>query len=384
MSSEYQFQTSTPESDVSRISDKPIKTDNRGAIRSNKINEFDMSTFIQNPSNYPTSVGQQNNGVFIYDYYTDYSSFENDIKKERSNLNLFNGTDYKSLKDQMYNKFNRFKIAFPDYHLTKTFAHVFLTRPDLNLFNESSFPDLMPIFSKDPTFYYLYKNDRNTLLSLTKHLTSDHDFFPFLSSNSGSFEISDEFIKTMEVGETFTGYKIQYGKHNVESQTAGTFNISYTDDRDLTIYKIHKAWIEYISKVYRGVVEPKAEYIMEKILDYACSAYYILCGPDGESILFWSKYFGVFPTNTPASVTSWSKGNLLKIPEYNITYAYSVKEDFSPLTLAEFNMNSHGYLNYRKTYEPYLLSTGKTFTGAPFIDTYNSNGEYTFKLRFRN
>jgi len=121
-------------------------------------------------------------------------------------------------------------------------------------------------------------------------------------------------------------------------------------------------------------------------LDYASSVYYILCGPDGETILFWSKYFGVFPTNAPSSITSWSKGTQMKIPEYSTTFAYAFKEDFSPLTLAEFNMNNTGAYLYRKTYEPSLIGTGKTFTGAPFIDTSINSGSnaYEFKLKFRN
>ncbi|WP_171567733.1 hypothetical protein, partial [Brevibacillus sp. MCWH] len=159
---------------------------------------------------------------------------------------------------------------------------------------------------------------KELILSLTDHFSNSHDFHPYLSNTANSFELSDEFIKTVEHGETLTGYKVQYGKNNIESNSSGSFSISYIDDAEFNIYKTHKAWIEYISRVYRGEVTPKRDYIQKKILDYTVSVYYFICGPDGETILFWSKYFGVFPTNTPSSASSWSKGSSVKLPEFTI------------------------------------------------------------------
>ena len=320
-------------------------------------------------------------GVEIIDYELDYSFIEQNLDIVRQNLNIIGERKHENMKEVLFQKFNRFKTAFPDIHLTKSFSYVFFTRPDLNILDSSG---LLPQFKNDPTFYYLYQNNPKLLKSLTKELDPSHDFHPFLSNSAESFELSDEFIKTIEHGETLTGYKIQYGKHNIESNSAGTFSVSYTDDSDFAVYKTHKAWMEYISKVYRGEVSPKRDYIVKKILDYACSVYYFICGPDGETILFWAKYFGVFPTNTPSSASSWVKGSQVKLPQFTINYAYSFKEDCNPLSLAEFNMNSRADLVYKKTYEPLLLSTGRTLSGAPFIETgKDSAGHYVYKLRFR-
>jgi len=350
-------------------------------------NNAEQLSAITNSSNFPPLVSV-NKGVNIYNYFMDHSFIENNLKKVRNNLNLIGDKGFSDMNQKLFTEFNKYKIAFPDYHLSKTFAYVFFTRPDLNLieYQGDGIYTLLPDVEKDPTYYYLSKNNSNILLSLTRYLSADHPFHPFLSNTATSFEIADEYIKTMEHGETFTGYKVMYGKNNIESKTAGTFNVNFIDDQEFSVYKTHKAWIDYISKVYRGELKASDEYIHKKILDYACSAYYILCGPDGESILFWSKYFGVFPTNAPSSVTSWTKGNLMKIPEYSTTFAYAFKEDFSPLTLAEFNMNNTGSYLYRKVYEPTLVGTGKTFMGAPFIETNISRGSkaYEFKLKFRN
>lgn len=328
----------------------------------------------------------------------------------RKNIGIEPDVGFADVKHELYVKFNRFKKAHPEIYSGKTFSHVFFTRPDLNLLKGGEEDNALGAsgsiweaklndeFDNDPTFYYLFNNERRVLLSLTKHYTWQHDFNVYLSNAAESFEISDEFIDTIEHGETLTGYKMQYGKHNIKSNTAGTFSISYTDDKDANIYKMHKAWIEYISKVFRGEATPKRDYIKKRILDYVCSVYYFILGPDNETILFWTKYFGVFPTNTPSSAYSWAKGANVRMPQFSINYAYAFKEDFNPLSLAEFNMNCRMDLTYVRTYEPELLTTGKTFAGPPFIETFRgdpgfinsgggrpSNGadQYIYKLRFR-
>lgn len=327
---------------------------------------------------------EYNQDVQIHDYFMDVSFIENDLKQLKNNLNIFSDMTFREINRNLFNKFNRWRMAFPDYNLSKSTSYIFFTRPDLNLLenvNASNYI-LTKQFEKDPYFYYLYKNNMNILLSLTSEFSKEHDFHPFLSNLSNSFEVSDQYIKTIEIGETLTGYKVQYGKNNIESKTSGTFGISYTDDRELTIYKTHKAWIEYISKVFRGECSPKEEYLKGKIIDYACSVYYFLCGPSDE-ILFWTKCYGVFPTNEPSSAFSWAKDSMVKIPNYTINYAYAFKEDFNPLILSEFNMNSKGNYTYLKSYEKNLLTSGTTLTGAPFIETSAQGGNYVFKLRFR-
>ncbi len=310
-------------------------------------------------------------------------NLQSNIERIKKNLNVANGSGYNSIITAMFNVADRYKVPFTEHQLSKTYSYVFFTRPDLNIMNGNV---LTAQVLNDPLYYFLHKNNRNILKTLTSDFSSSHDFNMFLSNRAESFEVSDEFIKTVEHGETFTGYKVQYGTSNIESRTAGTISISYTDDKEYTIYKMHKAWVDYISRIYRGDFVPRSDYRYKKILDYACSIYYFVCGEDGETILFWTKYFGVFPTNIPSSASSWAKGNLLKTPNYNITYAYAFKEDFTPLTLAEFNVNSKasGTIKYRRVYEELLGRTGKTFTGIPFVETYNANNEYIFKLKFRH
>lgn len=394
---------SNPDPDPVTSADPPVTQD------SYTQQSYDVSTLVQrdqgkvlnDPSNSGSTASQDDlltglpgvaafsqypDGVNLFNYAIDYTFIRDNLETLRRNLNIIGDKNFSNIKDNLFAKFNRFKTEFPDIELSRTFSQVFFTRPDLNIVTNMGRGhfELHDQVTDDPVFYYLYKNNPNLLLSLTSDMSTEHDFNTYLSNKAESFDVPDEYVRTVEHGETFTGFKVQYAKNNIESNTAGTISISYTDDKDLSIYKMHKGWLDYCSKVYRGILRPKDEYIYRKVLDYACSVYYFLLGPDGETILFWSKYLGVFPTNTPASSLSWTKGNNVALPNFSINYAFSIKEDFNPLALAEFNANSSSDLTYRRTYEPALYTTGRTLSGAPFIETVlDASGQYVYKLRFR-
>ena len=150
---------------------------------------------------------------------------------------------------------------------------------------------------------------------------------------------------------------------------------------------MHKAWTEYISKVYRGQFKAKDEYIEYRRLDYACSVYYFLCAADGETILFWSKYTGVFPSMAPSSASNWD-GDIKKSTEYNIQYEYAWREDYNTLHLAEFNINPYNLSGsntpkeYLSIYNPETMSGGMTFSSRPFVETITADNKITYKLRF--
>jgi len=319
--------------------------------------------------------------MFVSDYTLDYEFVEANLNIIRKNYNIIGETPH--IRDDLFTRFNRFKLAFPQHHLTKTFSYVFFTRPSLNLMAKGA---LHPQFENDSQMYHFWHSNPNVVRSLTDNLSASHSFHPYLSNSALSFDVPDEIIKTVEHGETFTGYKLVYGRHNIESNTAGQFTIQFIDDNEYSVYKTHKLWTEYISRVYRGTARPTKLNIKNKILDYASSVYYFICAEDGETILFWAKYFGVFPLNTPASASSWGKGSTgAGSPSFGINYMYAMKEDFSPLTLSEFNMNSNGSYIYRRIYDPVVTGTGRTLSGAPFVQSIKQeDGSHLYKLKFRD
>ena len=294
---------------------------------------------------------------------------------------------FSDLQSKIHSSFNRNKTGFPDYHLNKTFAYVFFTRPDLNVCEYSggkwSMTDQVAV---DPKYNYLFNNNPMCLRSLVDNGNPHHKFLVLLSNEARSFEVSDKMLKTIEHGETFTGAKIMYGRTDHESNTAGEMSIRYIDSVNLDIYKMHEAWTDYINQVSRGRFAPKRKYITNRILDYACSCYYFLCGPDGSTILYWQKLTGVFPVNTGENAFSWDSGTLLAKPEINIKYNYAMKTPLDVAHLHEFNklVSQGNKKSIKTTYEERNVATGSTLTHSPYIAPMTENGKFYYKLVWLN
>lgn len=324
--------------------------------------------------------------------YLNYSLTDNesivDIRsKLMKTLSVTEKTAHNTFID--YTKFyNRFKLPTLNDALQKGYAHVFFTRPDCNILNDLG-TGLNPSYDDDSEFSYVWKNSPDVIKQLSLANGQSHQFMLSLSNKAASFSTSDESIEASTYGTSFKGWKIAYGRNNVESKTAGNFNISYNDDRTLHIYQIHRLWVDYISEVYVGSKAPREEYIKDKCLDYASSCYYIITAEDGETIIFWSKYYGVFPTTIPSNSFSWAYGSLIENQKYDVNYQYSFKEDMNPAALTEFNMNANigNSMSYVPIYDKKLGHAGTTWVGAPYIEVVTNNSEpecqFTFKLRFR-
>lgn len=286
------------------------------------------------------------------------------------------------------NKYNRFKTPIPNIELRKAFSHVFFTRPACNILTNGS--SLNDQCLNNLTFANAYNSSPDLVKELDISANKKDQFMKSLSNMAKSFSLTAEEIETDTYGRTYTGYKISYGKNNIASKTAGSFQITYDDDRNLHVYRLHKLWVDYINNVYRGEFAPKKSNIFDKILDYVCSVYYIMTAEDGETILFWSKYYGVYPSTIPSDQYSWTSGQLLRPNDISVTYQYSFKEDYNPYSLIEFNHNAkvdrnNLGANYVPIYDSKMGTVGTTWVGTPFIEMKRNTGagnRYDYKLRF--
>lgn len=308
-----------------------------------------------------------------------FRGMEEALSKVRESLNIFTESDPKRL----FKEFNRFKIAMPGFNSHKVFPYVFFTRPDIDIVSPTD-GNIKKEFARDPLYGFMYNNNPDLLRSLNRSLDGDHDFNVFLSNAARSFEPSDEVIRTVEHGETYTGWKTVYARNTNESNTAGQFSVQYMDNTNYDIFKMHKIWLDYMNRAYRGAIQMDRKKIHQKILDYACAMYYIVCAEDGETILYWCKYWGVFPINTPASASGYTAGAIPVTPNFSINYMYAMKEDYDPATLVEFNILSTANHRYRKTYNDSTATLSNTLTGAPFVESTMDNGKIKYKLRFRD
>lgn len=358
-----------------------VTTDN---LLNNSITPRDMNSDIIDSSTVRNSSDS-------YSTDKDISGVSLDVIITRLNetLNIPNiGDTAEKEAEKSAKYYNRFKFANPNLMLQKGFAHVYFVRPNCNILQNDG-RTILPELEKNELFEYAYKSAPWLLQELTSLNGSTHDFMMSLSNAVTNFPTSDEYISTNTYGNTYTGYKIAYGKNNIESKTAGSLSFSFNDDRKLHTYQLHRLWVEYINGVYRGEIAPRTTDIYQKILDYAGACYYIITAEDDETIIFWSKYYGIFPTSVPSSQYAWGAGNFINSTSLDISYQYSFKEDYNPYTIMEFNYNSRvniNYTNYDPIYDEKLGHVGNTWVNAPFIELQIDNTAdcpYVYKLRHR-
>lgn len=347
--------------------------------------------------------------------------YQTRLKKIKRNVNAPTAWTANQLYKHTFTHFNRFKMDFPDLNLKGTRAAIFVTRPCLNLLMNNDdgsigIRDSTKITKADERkrageggviadirIYNLLKENitLGELLSLKnkcskEHGLNEHQFNPLLSNQAYGIDVKDDQVDVLETGETVTGYKMQYSKHNNKSMGLDSVTVKYKELHDLSVTKLHQIWVDYQSDVYKGILNPRYRYIWKKELDYLCNIYYFLLAEDNETILFWSKYYGAFPVNVPKSVLSYDRGSQVNLPEVSVTYNYIFKEDLSPQALVEFNEDSGitdfsgtNKVQYKPTYEPGTLRTGSTWVGCPFVESYDKqNGldnpkSYGLRLRFR-
>lgn len=338
-----------------------------------------------------TKANNKYNTFATSSYKFNNETIDNIMDKLNRTLYLPNALDKTDTVSDLFDKtttsYNRFKVANTTMSLQKGFPHVFFVRPNCNIIKDGN--NLRDELKSNEKFMYTWNSAPNAVKQLVKASGTSDDFMLSLSNAVASFSLSDEFINTDTYGKTYTGYKVAYGKNNIESKTAGTFEVTFNDTHDFHIYQIHRLWVDYISGVYRGTITPAKSTILNKILDYVGAVYYFLTAEDGETIIFWSKYYGVFPSTIPSSQYSWGEGNIISNPQLSITYQYSFKEDFNPYSILEFNHNAKidgsGSLQYVPVYDSALGHSGSTWVGTPFIEVVKDQTKniYEYKLRYK-
>lgn len=372
----------------------------------NKTYFHDLSTngpsVVSNLSGFPRPIrfirsGETNGeteGMWEYDYTLNYEKGLGDLTQLYKDYNLDVRSIYDNTKHNL-ELYNRFKFAFPDDILSKGYMHVFMTRPDVNYYDVAG-DNLRSEVGGDPFLKYMAGKKPQIVKQLVEANGDNHQFMMLLSNKARGFSLTDDGINHDTYGKSRSGYSIAYGRRR-DSELGGSLNIAYKDTRDFDILNLHKLWVDYIVNVFSGKWTPKSTYIRNKIIDYATAVYVIVTAEDFETVLFWTKYYGVFPVSLPFSAISWESGSTLSSPELSVTYAYSWKEDLNPIALAELNMNSFKLgipqqAKYTPTFNPEIAAVNRTWVGAPFIEIIRHSKEKpdltngantTIKLRFQ-
>ncbi|MBD5585422.1 MAG: hypothetical protein HDQ88_10095, partial [Clostridia bacterium] len=321
-----------------------------------------------------------------------------------------------------YFMYNRFRIPDNNLAFNKSVPHIFFTRPDLNLLksaggNEFTIRDALQ-HNAEVTMLWRQRPEMFKLLT-DRTRCGDKDNFNYLLSNQVvELHSSDEEIDIQDAGKSWGGYSIPYGGV-FTGRNSGKLEITFNETQYGDVTKFLKLWMIYIDNVSRGVWSPSYNlfntnahltsgysyvngqlydsrgnkvndmgqfnvgdgwspdyfnsHVYTRTLDYAASIYTFRLGPDGDEVIYWTKYYGVFPINGGNSAMGSFNGNqdISSALPITATFSYAWKKDMSPMSLLEFNdcanAMSDGDIDWEWVWSPYTQRAGRPFVTKPFI-----------------
>ena len=251
-----------------------------------------------------------------------------------------------NISNNQYTKFSKFGYMDPYHDVSSNREFVFFTKPDLNIFggddeltpsnvtaSESSLnpklAEASTLFTSAVTRYFpvlkqlQYNADRSTpfMCLMSNRLRSSLEL-PGISSDSN------------ESASNVYGTVIKYRGSSIKSDQDHNFTLSFTDSKYLELYMLAKLYDEYHRLTKLGRINPKKEYIKQRILDDQFSAYKFVVGEDAETLLYWAKITGIFITDVPRS-------DLSEFPQDGIKFSLSFYghfiKDMDPVILTDFN-----------------------------------------------
>lgn len=368
---------------------------------------------IQNQYGFPYGIPKSSQSLYKmkeYDFqiipgdprFAKMITLEDKLQAVRTSVGLpvhGNNSIARAMKYYMYNRFKT-----PDINLAhnKTVTYVFFSRPDLNLLSGNGVVDQVLNHTEGALVWRRYP-ELLKLLTDCRRCGDSNNFNMLLSNQVDSFDIRDEELSTIEAGKSWNEYTMPYGD-GYTGRTGGEFSCNFVETSDYSVINLIKLWVTYIDNVSRGAWRPSynlggigagGSHIFTRTLDYAASAYIFKCGPDGEDVLYWSKYYGVFPISTGAGALSWdNSASIGTSNKLNIRFRYAWKKDLSPVSLLEFNRLGliEGAQISEDSYNPEVAGSSRPFVGTPFIGMYlanpslnsrNDGGKTLIRLRFK-
>lgn len=319
-----------------------------------------------------------------------YSKLNSDISDISSLLRkLFRSNGLYEDKDMKYvNGFYRFPRNDPYNMVKSTKEYVFFTKPDLNILGEKG------VFPNGGESNIAYFNDlknlgynKTILADLTQTSQANLDNCPFIrilsNRKTSNLDIQDITTEHIESPQNLYGTNILYPKSSMRVDEDAEFTMEFEDTKYLEVYQLFKAWDIYRQANYLGLISPKKEYITHKIMSECISVYKFIVAEDGETLLYWCRYTGVFPNSiSRSSFSEIPEGGPLKI---NIGFKLSgFFEDMEPMILSEFNqivkrwISGKGYeLDVNIWNEEIQAINGETMDFAYISEASTWNGEAT-------
>ena len=161
-------------------------------------------------------------------------------------------------------------------------------------------------------------------------------FIKFLTNLHSSIPENDWSGEPIKGWENFKGRSVSYGKgHSLD--VGIDFNVEYHETQELMVTNLHRIWMDAMDGLANGKYIRNDDMFDQGRIDYTSSIYVFNTLADGETVTYWSKYTGVFPTSLNYSGLGVGKrGGIDVIDTISIGYHASARETMSYSILQDF------------------------------------------------
>ena len=326
-------------------------------------------------------------------------------------------------QEAIFNTYNRTKTPIADIEWRKGFRHIFITRPECYLMYDRD--NLCEQAYYDEDFNSAFTRMPHIIKLLSPWYVSGS--FPqksifnsnwnFLMSNrvQGLSVAPTSLTINESVSKSSEGFTITPAMH-VESRQGSTIELQFRDTKYLEVYETARLWMLYMYKRKKGIFAPPyngyervngyipnvgegglafsgkgdAKYTRyhpyDRALEYCASLYDIVTNETGTKILYWCKYYGIYPTNVSPGLNNDNNAPITEMTT-SITFKYHYRLENVNKTLVEFNHDAGltddiGKVNHNVTTDSmafllrdqyddpvmkqYIGAAGM-FTGSPYI-----------------
>lgn len=245
---------------------------------------------------------------------------------------------------KLYQRFNRFGFLDPYNNLSGCREYLFFVKPDLHIFKNKNQDALNDEIANMTIFKDAMKRYKSVLKQLQSSATTNRPFMNLLSNTVASkLDLPGITADTIETARNIYGSVISYRLNSIKSDTDFDFTLEFKDTKYLDVYMLFKLWDEYSRKKFTGYITPPDEsYILNRVLHDQIAIYKIIVGEDGESIIYWAKLTGVYPTTVPRDNFSALEPGEVK---FSVSFKCSFVEDMNPDILADFNRTIKGRMD---------------------------------------
>lgn len=268
--------------------------------------------------------------------------------------------------------YNRTKLPIADIEHRKAFRHIFITRPECYIMSVGETrPVLSDQCAHDEVMMSSYQRFPHISEILSPvYVCQNPAGVPYanwnylLTNRVQGLNVSGITLGTIEsMAKGVHGSTIQPGG-TITSMDVNNLELTFRDTKWMDVYENIRAWMWYIHKRRTGELFPPfngyqktnswgsyngftnsyaSTHPYDRALEYCASLYDIIVDETGTRILYWCKYYGIYPTSLSNGMLNNSNNAPLGTSDgasISASFRYQYKEENLLKTLAEFNFNA--------------------------------------------